>query len=399
MAETSLGIAVIGAGMAGKAHAAAYRTASQVFESTLPPLRFVAIADAHEPLARSTAARFGFERHETSWQAIVDADDIDVVSVVVANRLHREIVEALLAAGKHVLCEKPLSDTLEDAAAMVAAAESADTVARIGLTYRRSPGLAAIRRLVDDGVLGQVVNLSGSYWTDYGCDPQAPIAWRYKGPNGSGALADVGSHLSYLAEFLGAGEFSTVRGGQLTTIIPRRPTPLGTMVGHEQVAVSDEFEDVENDDVAAFSGTLTTGASVTLQVSRVAVGHPNTLTVEVFGERGAASFDFRTPGQIELYLPGAEGDPAGFNGFRTVILGPDAPYWRAGLAMDAPGVGVGQNEGFVYQARAFLEEVAGIDEADSLPRNAGFDEGLHNMRLLDAVARSAAAGGAEMEVK
>lgn len=394
----SLGIAVIGAGMAGKAHAAAYRAASQVFETTLPPLRFVSIADAYEPLAQATAQRFGFERHDTSWQAITEADDIDIVSVVVANRLHREIVEALLAAGKHVLCEKPLSDTLEDAEAMVAAADAADTVARIGLTYRRSPGLAAIRKLVDEGTLGRILNVSGNYWTDYGCDPQAPIAWRYKGPQGSGALADVGSHLSYLAEFVGGGDFTRVRGGQLSTVIPRRPKPLGAVVGHEKVAVSDEYEPVENDDVAAFSGTLSNGASATLQVSRVAAGHPNTLTVEVFGDRGAASFDFRKPGQIELYLPAAEGDPAGFNGFRTVTLGPDAPYWRGGLAMDAPGVGVGQNEGFVYQARAFLEEIAGLGESVSLPRNASFADGLRNMVLLDAVARSAAAGGAEQDV-
>ncbi|WP_345801278.1 Gfo/Idh/MocA family oxidoreductase [Microbacterium sp. AZCO] len=393
MSTTALGVAVIGAGMAGKAHAAGYRTAPTLYDSILPPVRLVSIADAYAPLAESTAKRFGFERHDTSWQAIAEADDIDVVSVVVANSLHREIVEALLAAGKHVLCEKPLSDTLDDALSMVAAADAASTVARIGLTFRRSPGIAHIRDLVQSGRIGRVLNVSGSYWTDYGCNPESPISWRYKGPNGSGALADVGSHLTYLAEFVAGTEFASVRGGSLSTVIPSRPKPLGVVVGHEGGAVSDEREAVENDDVAAFTGEFADGGTATLQVSRVAAGHPNTLTFEIFGEKGSASFDFRHPGEFQLFLP-EQADA----GYRTVTLGPVHPYWRGGLAMDAPGVGIGQNDGFVFQARAFLEEVAGISEADSLPRNAGFDEGLHNMLLIDAVARSAAAGGASIAV-
>jgi predicted dehydrogenase len=393
--NSSIGVAVIGAGMAGKAHAAAYRSASTVFDSTLPPIRLVSIADAYEPLAVATAARFGAERHDTSWRAVVEADDVDVVSVVVANALHREIVEAALAAGKHVLCEKPLSDTLADARAMVSAADAASTVARIGLTYRRSPGLAFLADLVRSGRLGRIFNVNGVYWTDYGCNPDGPISWRYKGPNGSGALADVGSHLSYLAEFVGGGDFVSVNGGTLNTVIPTRPTPLGAVVGHEGGAVSDVREAVENDDVAAFSGRLSNGATTTLQVSRVAAGHPNTLVVEVFGERGAASFDFRNPGQVQLYLSGEDRAVAGY---RTVVLGPDQPYWRGGLAMDAQGVGVGQNEGFVFQARAFLEEVAGIPESASLPRNADFADGLRNLVLLDAVAESARRDGALVDV-
>jgi predicted dehydrogenase len=392
----SIGVAVIGAGMAGKAHAAAYRSASTVYDSTLPPVRLVSIADTHAPLAADTAARFGYSRHDTSWEAIVHADDIDVVSVVVANALHREIVEALLAAGKHVLCEKPLSDTLDDARAMVAAADAASSIARIGLTYRRSPGLAFIAELVRSGRLGKVAHISGAYWTDYGCDPDGPISWRYKGPNGSGALADIGSHLSYLTEFVGGGEFVSVSGGTLSTVITTRPTPLGAVVVRGEAAeVSAEREAVENDDIAAFSGRLSNGATANLQVSRVAAGHANTLTVEVFGDRGSASFDFRNPGQIQIYLAGD--DPA-IAGYRTVVLGPNQPYWRNGLPMDAQGVGVGQNEGFVFQARAFLEEVASVPADRSLPRNADFADGLRNMVLLDAVAESARRDGTAVDI-
>jgi len=395
MTAKPLGVAVIGAGMAGKAHAAAYRSATTLYRAALPPVKLVSIADVYEPAAKDTADRFGYERHDTSWQAIVDAPDIDVVSVVVANRLHREIVEALLAAGKHVLCEKPLSDTLDDAEAMVAAASRAQSIARIGLTFRRSPGLAFINQLARDGALGRIYNVDAVYWTDYAADPNVPISWRFKGPAGSGALADVGSHLSYLAEFVADSEIVSVHGGTLNTVIAQRPTPAGAISGRGQVAVTDELDTVENDDVATFNAFLANGASASVQVSRVALGHPNSLALQVFGEKGAARFDFRNPGAVELYLP--DDDPA-VAGWRTIVLGPDHPYWRGGLPMDAPGVGVGQNEGFVFQARAFLEEVAGLDESESLPRNADFADALRNMRLLDAAARSALDGGTTITI-
>jgi hypothetical protein len=110
-----IGVAVIGAGMAGRSHAHAYRTAQTVFGTDAPPVRLVAIADVNTDFANHTRDRYGFERAESSWQAIVGADDIDAVSIVVANHLHREIAEALLASGKHVLCEKPLASSVEDA--------------------------------------------------------------------------------------------------------------------------------------------------------------------------------------------------------------------------------------------------------------------------------------------
>ncbi|WP_324013323.1 Gfo/Idh/MocA family oxidoreductase [Microbacterium sp. JZ37] len=390
----SLGVAVIGAGMAGRAHAAAYRAASTVYASTLPPIRLVSIGDVNAEFGALAARRFGYERSDTSWQAIAEAPDIDVVSVVVANHLHREIVEGLLAAGKHVLCEKPLSDSLDDAVAMADAARSATSVARVGFTYRRSPGIAYLRDLVRSGVLGRVLHVSGRYWTDYAADPHIPISWRFKGAQGSGALADVGSHLAYIAEFIG-GDIAEVSGGRFATVISERPEPLGAVIGHEHGAVSDTFDTVENDDYAAFSFDFADGGAGAIEVSRVASGHANTLVLEVFCENGSASFDFRTPSEIGLMLN--EG-PVAQRGFRRVLLGPEHPYLRGGLAMDATGVGFGQNEGFVYQARAFLEEVAGIEEAASLPRCATFEEGVRNMRLLQAVAESAARRGAAVAI-
>jgi predicted dehydrogenase len=389
----TIGIAVIGAGMAGRAHAAAYRIAPSLYESILPDLRFLSIGDISPELGSLAAQRFGYERADTSWQAIAENPAIDVVSVVVANSLHRKIVEGLVAAGKHVLCEKPLSDNLEDARAMSDLARSADTVVRIGFTFRRAPGVAALRELVTSGALGRVLHVDGRYWCDYASDPMGPISWRYKGAPGSGALADIGSHVAYLIEFLG-GDVQEVSGGRFTTAITERPVPLGTVVGHGHAAVSDAYEAVENDDYASFSAQFERSVGV-VQVSRVAAGHPNGLALEVFGEAGAAKWEQERSGEFQLMLN--EG-AAGTRGFRRVIIGPDQPYFAGGLPMDAPGVGIGQNDGFVFQARAFLEEVAGIDESDSLPRNASFDEGVHNMEILAAVAESAGNGGATVKV-
>jgi predicted dehydrogenase len=389
----TIGVAVIGAGMAGRAHAAAYRIAPTLYRSTLPDLRFVSIGDVSPGLGSLAARRFGYERNDTSWQAIAEDPDINVLSVVVANFLHREMVEGLVAAGKHVLCEKPLSDNLEDARAMADLARSANTVVRIGFTFRRAPGVAALRELVTSGALGRILHVDGRYWCDYASDPMGPMSWRYKGAPGSGALADIGSHVAYLVEFLG-GDVQEVSGGQFATAITERPVPLGTVVGHGQAVVSDTYEAVENDDYASFSARLEQGVGV-VQVSRVAAGHPNGLALEVFGDNGAAKWEQERPAEFQLMLH--EG-AVGTRGYRRVIIGPDHPYFAGGLPMDAPGVGVGQNDGFVFQARAFLEEVAGIDEADSLPRNASFDEGVHNMEMLAAVAESAANGGATVKV-
>ena len=347
----------------------------------------------HERRSRASGRRYGYERSDTDWRAIADDPDIQVVSVVIANSLHLEVVRGLIEAGKHVLCEKPLSDTLASARKMVDLAREASSVVRIGLTYRRQPGVAAIRNWIQDGTLGEVLHFSGRYWCDYGCNPMAPMSWRYKGPMGSGALADLGSHLTYLSEFL-CGEITTVSGGAFATAIKEHPVPLGAVVGHGLAAVSDRKETVENDDYATFTAFFgeTRGS---LEVSRVAAGYPNGLDFEVFCENGAASFHQDTPSQVRLYL---NGDHPGRNGYRTVNLGSDHPYVAGGMPIDVSGVGFGQNEGFTYQARAFLEEVAGIPEEESLPRNASFDEGVHNMEILAAVARSAADNGKQVNL-
>src|ERR1700761_2255959 len=385
MAGPGIGVAVIGAGMAGRAHAHGYRAAPGVFGSELPPVRLVAIADAYEPFARDTAQRYGYERAETSWEAIAEAPDIDAVSVVVANRLHREIVEGLLEAGKHVLCEKPLAPSVADGEAMAERAGKTDRVAVVGFTFRRSPAISAVREQVTDGVLGPVRHFNGHYWCDYGFAAGSPMSWRYQGGLGSGALADIGTHLVDVGEFL-CGKVRSVRGALLETIIADRPVPLGAAVGHAAgVPVSDERVPVENEDLATFVASFADGAVGTFSVSRIAYGLPNALGFEVFCADGAAAFDLGRPAEFTI----ADSSPApAVNGYRQLQLGPEHPYISRGLPMDFPRGGHGQSDFFTYQARAFPDEIAGLDAAPGRPRCPRLAEGLHNLRLLDTITTS-----------
>jgi predicted dehydrogenase len=391
MTESSIGVAVVGAGMAGRSHAFGYRAATTVFDDRLPAVRLVAIADANEAFAVDAARRYGFERAETGWEAIARAPDIDAVSVVVGNALHREVVEGLMAAGKHVLCEKPLADTLQAAEAMVDAARRTGLVGAVGYTFRRSPAINAIREQVGPGSLGRPFHFSGHYWCDYGCDPRAPMSWRYQGGPGSGALADIGSHLVDLAELL-CGPIQTVGGATLRTVVTERPLPLVAAVGHAAVEIGEETAPVDNEDIATFTATFAGGGAGTFSVSRVAYGLPNALGFELFGETGGAAFDLARPAEFSF----CDGLPSpATRGYRQVLAGPEHPYIDRGLPMAFPGVGHGYSELFIWQARAFLEQVAGLK---GLPPCRSFADGLHTMRVLAGVVQSAGQEGRTVTV-
>jgi predicted dehydrogenase len=314
------------------------------------------------------------------------------VSIVVGNALHRPIAVALIAAGKHVLCEKPLAGSMADARAMVAAERSAEVVTADGYTFRRSPAIAAIRDHVHNGELGELTLFSGRYWCDYACDPRSPLSWRYRGGPGSGALGDIGAHVIDAAQFV-CGPIVSVSGGVLATQIPKRPLPLGAVVGHNAAPVSNEMGEVENEDTAMFSARFASGLAAAFSVSRTAFGMPNGLGFDVYGLAGRASFDLHRP--AEFVFDDARPDPR-TRGPRQVIVGPLMPYFAGGYPMEAPGVGGGNAELFVYQCRAFLDQVVGAP--DPLPPNASFAEGLHTMEVIQAVVGSAQADGAAVPV-
>lgn len=238
---------------------------------------------------------------------------------MVDNHLHREIAEALLASGKHVLCEKPLASTVEDAEAMLKAADASGLVAACDFSYRRSPTVSAIAEQIKTGALGDIQHFNGRYWCDYSTDPDAPTSWRYEGPLGSGALADLGSHLVDMSEQL-CGPIVKIDGAALPILVKDRPVPLGAALGHAAGgAVSDERRPVSNEDIATFVAEFANGAAGTFSISRVALGHPNSLGFEVSGTKAAASFDISV--NAEFGFIDNTPDPV-TNGWRRVIIGP-----------------------------------------------------------------------------
>ncbi|MCL3777596.1 MULTISPECIES: Gfo/Idh/MocA family oxidoreductase [unclassified Actinomyces] len=391
-----LAVAVIGAGMAGTTHANAWRQVGTVFDLGLPKVRLAAITDAYEPFATDAAERYGYERAVTDWRDIADDPSIDIVSIVVGNALHREIAEAMIRAGKHVLCEKPLADTLENARAMAEAeAASPGVVTSTGFTYRRNAAVAEIKKLVETGHLGDVSHINARYWCDYGCDPSTPMAWRYSGPMGSGALGDVGSHLIDTAETI-CGPLVSVSGGALATLITQRPVAAGHVTRGTALDVADaEMAEVTNDDVAAFTGHFANGAIGSFSASRIAWNMPNAMMIDIHGSRGRAYWDLARTGEILVDDASA---PAGLAGPRQVLVNPTFPYFERGSSMAFGGVGATQIEQFTYQAHAFLQQVAGVSEAEALPRCATFADGYREMRIAAAVAESAANGGATVDV-
>lgn len=390
-----LSVAVIGAGMAGTTHANAWRQVGTVYDLGLPKVRLAAIADAYEPFAVDAAERYGYEKAVTDWRDIADDPSIDIVSIVVGNALHREIAEALIKAGKHVLCEKPLADTLDSARAMAEAERSAGVVTAVGFTYRRNAAVAELAKLVDSGHLGEINHFDGRYWCDYGADPATPMAWRYKGPMGSGALGDVGSHLIDTAETI-CGPLVSVSGAAMMTSIKQRPVASGHVTrGTALDTANAVYEDVENDDVATFTARFASGAVGTFSCSRVAWGLPNSLMVDVLGTKGRASWDLARCGEIKI---DDVNSPAGLGGARRVLVNPDFPYFARGSSMAFGGVGLTQIEQFTYQAHAFLQQIACVTGEGALPPCATFADGYREMLIADAVARSAANGGAEVDV-
>lgn len=392
--KESYGVAVIGAGMAGRTHANGWRQVGTIYDGgVVPEVRLETICDAYLPFAEAAAANYGYRKATTDWHDIVDDPSVDIVSIVVANRLHREIAEALVKAGKNVLCEKPLTDNLDDAKAMADLEASSDVVTGIGFTFRRHPSIAKIAALVGDGELGKVAQFDGRYWCDYGADANVPIAWRYKGPMGSGALGDVGSHLTDLAEFV-CGPIESISGAVLATIIEKRPPAIeGVSGGRGATTAAEATEAVENDDVAMFNVRFKSGAVGSISVSRVAFGMPNALMFDVLGTEGRVSFDLARSGEIML---DDKVSPANRRGPKQILANPDFPYFKDGSSMAFAGVGTTQIEQFTYQARAFLDQVAGVDEG--LPPVPSFAHGYRAMRIQAAVAESAANGGCTVEI-
>jgi predicted dehydrogenase len=372
----------------GAAHSQAWRTAPRFFDLPLQPAMAV-LCGRDADRVTEAAARLGWADTETDWRRLVERDDVDLVDVCTPGDTHAEIAIAALAAGKHVLCEKPLANSVAEAEAMAAAAARAAAAgvrSMVGFTYRRVPAIALARALVAEGRLGQIRHVRAQYLQDWIADPAAPMSWRLeKERAGSGALGDIGAHVVDLTQHI-TGQRLTGVSALLETFVHERPLPAET--GSLSGSAGEGTGQVTVDDAAAFLGRFTGGAVAVFEATRFALGRKNAIRIEINGSAGSLAFDFEDMNVLEFYDGSEPAETAGFR--RILVTEPGHPYvsawWPAGH-------GLGYEHGFTHQVVDLVTAIAKDD--DPAP---SFADGLQVQRVLDAVERSAAARSAWTEV-
>ncbi|WP_157415977.1 Gfo/Idh/MocA family protein [Agromyces allii] len=373
---------MIGAGFMGAAHSQSWRVAPRFFDLPVKPTMQV-LAGRDLAAVEQAAEKWGWAEASADWREVIARDDIDLVDIVTPGDTHAEIAIAALEAGKHVLCEKPLSNTVAEAEAMAEAANAAaerGVISMVGLTYRRVPAVTFARDLVAAGRIGVVRQVRAAYRQDWLRDETGPMTWRLeKHRAGSGALGDIGAHAIDLAEFITGLRLERV-SGILETIVTERPL-LGERVGLSGTA-TDRLGTVTVDDVALVTGRFASQDGFapigTFEATRFATGRKNALTIEVSGSRGALAFDLERLNELEVY---SAADPDLEQGFRRVLVTEPghpylAPWWP-------PGHGLGYEHGFSHQVVELVTAIA----AGTAP-SPSFADGLHLQRVLDAVERS-----------
>ncbi|WP_408630788.1 Gfo/Idh/MocA family protein [Micromonospora coxensis] len=395
---------MVGYAFMGAAHSQAWRTVNRVYD--LPARARMALICGRDAAKVADAAdRLGWEAYTTDWRELIARDDIDVVDVCTPGDSHAEIALAALAAGKHVLCEKPLANTVAEAREMAAAAATARAAgvrSMCGFNYRRVPAVTMMRQLVADGRLGVIRHVRATYLQDWIVDPQFPLVWRLQRDRaGSGALGDIGAHIIDLTQFV-TGRRITGVSAVTETFVKERPLPAGSSGlaatvngagaadGHGAVdGHGPATGTVTVDDAAVFVARLDGGALATYEASRFATGRKNALRVEINGSLGTVVFDLERLNELEFYDATRPAAEQGFT--RILVTEGEHPYMSAWWP---PGHIIGYEHSFTHQMRDFIEAVAtGADPAPS------FADALQVQLVLDAVTRSADLGSSWTEVE
>ncbi len=367
-----LRIAMIGHQFMGRAHSNAWRQVGHFFDPPFEPvMKVVCGRDAER--TRAAADKLGWQEASTSWQETVRRPDIDAVDICTPGDLHLPVAVAAAAAGKAVLCEKPLARNLCEAQEMLAAVRKAGVVHMLCHNYRRVPAIALARQLVTgegtasgDSAIGRIFHLRAVYLHDRGIDPRAPRTWRHdKERAGSGALGDLGSHVIDLARFL-VGEIAEVSG------------TLQTFIAQRTAAGASAAQPVDVDDAALALLRFENGAIGSFEVSRFGMGRKNHARIEVSGDRGAFVFDLERLNELALYVE--EGPQSGF---RTVLAThKQHPYIAAWWP---PGHLIGYEHTFVHTVLDFMKGIA-----DGRSPTPNFEDGVRGHEVMDAIERASA---------
>jgi predicted dehydrogenase len=376
MAE--IGVGMVGYKFMGRTHSNASRQVAHFFNVDPKP-RMVAVCGRDEAGVKAAAEQLGWEGYETDYHKLVSRDDVQLVDVASTGNTHYDVVMAALAAGKHVYCEKPLANSLDQAREMTAAAKQAGVINVINFNYRRVPAIAFAKQLIAEGKIGEIRHWRAVYLQDWINDPEFPLVWRLqKDLAGSGALGDIAAHIVDLSHYL-VGQIAEVTG-TLSTFIKERPleTASGGGAGLE-AAASAEWGPVTVDDAAMFLARFENGVTGTFEATRLAPGRRNYNSFEINGSKGSITFNLEKMNELNVFFTD---DPPGLQGFRNINVTEGVhPYagawWPAGHIL-------GYEHTFVHAVKDLLD---GIGAGKNIEPS--FEDGYRCQAVLDAVERSA----------
>jgi predicted dehydrogenase len=262
---TTPSVAIVGLGF-GRAHVPAFQAAGA---------RVVAVCQRDDAAARKVAAAYGVPHAYTRWEEMLAAEHPDIVVVATPPHLHRPIVRAAVAGGAHVLCEKPLATSREDADAIAADVKRAGLVGMTGFNWRFTAGMQRMRALMAEGAVGRVLHVRGHWLGARWADEASPTTWRMdREQAGHGAMGDMGVHMVDLVRWT-CGEFARVTA-HAGIAYPAKP-------------VAGTAKPTDAEDFVALVGELTSGAQVSFEASRAAHGR-NDHALEISGTRGALAY-------------------------------------------------------------------------------------------------------------
>ncbi len=377
-----LNVALIGYKFMGKAHSHAYKDVHFFFKGDCVPVMKVICGRNEAPL-RAAAEAWNWEEIETSWERVVQRDDIDLVDIASPQNTHRDIAVAAAKAGKHILLEKPMALNVHEAREMLDAVQQAGVKHMIMFNYRRVPAVGLAKRLIEEGKIGQIFHWRACYLQDWIVDPSFPLIWKFrKEIAGSGAHGDLNAHLIDLARYL-VGEIKSVLG-MTHNFIKQRPLPaesdqLTTMLTAQ---AGGGMGEVTVDDTASFLAEFENGAIGTFEATRFASGRKNYNHFEIYGSKGSLCFNFERMNELEYYSREEESHT---QGFRTILATDEShPYISAWWP---PGHLIGYEHTFINQIADLLKCI----EEDTMPEP-NFYDGWKNQQVLDAVLESAEKG-------
>ncbi|MCC5827842.1 MAG: Gfo/Idh/MocA family oxidoreductase [Phycisphaeraceae bacterium] len=386
MSAKSINVALIGSKFMGRAHSNAYITAPKFFDLPLHPVMHTVVGRNAKEL-EAFARRWGWERCSTDWKAVVRDPEIGLVDIGVPNDTHREMAIGALEAGKHVACEKPLADTLDNARAMVQAAKKAKkSKTMVWFNYRRCPAVSLARQIVREGRLGRIFHMRFFYLQDW-AGPDTPLLWRFQGKvAGSGSLGDLCAHSIDTARFVTGDEFVQIIGATMETFVKERALLAGGSGGEISgtgAAKAAKKGKSTVDDATLFLARTRGGALASFEATRLSTGNKNGNRFEIHGENGALRFNFERMPELEWYDATL---PKHLQGWSTINVSDGAaghPYAHAWWPV---AHAIGYEHSFINQVADMMGLLAGKEIIAPLP---DFNEAYQTQRIMEAVTLSA----------